>query len=124
MGNERAIGPKKKKKMRWKALGYRDALCGPVDLLLAAFRCRCNNARIIDCPYAKEPPIMAADDSFGLLMGGLQGGDAEAAGALFHRFAQRLIALARQRLEPRLRSKVDPEDILQSVFKSFFRRRD
>ena len=67
---------------------------------------------------------MIADDSFGLLMGRLQIGDAEAAGILFHRFAQRLIALARQRLEPRLRSKVDPEDILQSVFKSFFRRRE
>lgn len=67
---------------------------------------------------------MTADDSFTLMMGRLQVGDADAAGILFRRFAQRLIALARQRLEPRLRSKVDPEDILQSVFKSFFRRRD
>ena len=42
---------------------------------------------------------MAADDSFGLLMGRLQVGDAEAASIVFHRFAQRLIALARQRLD-------------------------
>jgi len=41
---------------------------------------------------------------------------------LFGRFAQRLIALARLNLDARLRNKVDPEDVVQSVYKSFFLR--
>jgi RNA polymerase sigma-70 factor (ECF subfamily) len=41
---------------------------------------------------------------------------------LFGRFAQRLIGLARLHLDARLRNKVDPEDVVQSVYKSFFRR--
>lgn len=48
---------------------------------------------------------------------------AEAAGRdLFGRFAQRLIGLARLHLDARLRNKVDPEDVVQSVYKSFFLR--
>jgi RNA polymerase sigma-70 factor (ECF subfamily) len=46
--------------------------------------------------------------------------DAEA--QLFHRFAHRLIALARSRLDGLTRQKVDPEDVVQSVWRSFFRR--
>jgi RNA polymerase sigma-70 factor (ECF subfamily) len=47
----------------------------------------------------------------------------EAAGReVFGRFAQRLIALARLNLDARLRNKVDPEDVVQSVYKSFFLR--
>ena len=46
-----------------------------------------------------------------------------AAGALLlQRYAERLIALARQHLDQRLRGKVDPEDVEQSVLRSFFRR--
>jgi RNA polymerase sigma-70 factor (ECF subfamily) len=52
----------------------------------------------------------------------LRAGDQPAAAEVFHRFAERLIALARTRLDRRLRQKVDPEDILQSVYQSFFRR--
>jgi RNA polymerase sigma-70 factor (ECF subfamily) len=55
-------------------------------------------------------------------MARLRAGDQPAAAEVFHRFAERLIALARTRLDHRLRQKVDPEDILQSVYKSFFRR--
>lgn len=65
---------------------------------------------------------MAPDHSFDQLMARLRAGDDEAAARVFHRFAQRLIALARSRLDGRLRQKVDPEDVLQSVFKSFFFR--
>lgn len=41
---------------------------------------------------------------------------------LFSRFAQRLIGLARLNLDARLRNKVDPEDVVQSVYKSFLLR--
>jgi RNA polymerase sigma-70 factor (ECF subfamily) len=52
----------------------------------------------------------------------LRRGEEAAAVEVFHHFARRLIGLARVRLGARLRQKVDPEDILQSVFKSFFVR--
>lgn len=56
------------------------------------------------------------------LMSRLQAGDPEAAEAMFARFARRLISLARDKLDQRIRQKVDPEDVMQSVFRSFFRR--
>jgi RNA polymerase sigma-70 factor (ECF subfamily) len=61
-------------------------------------------------------------DSFEQIMGRLRTGDAEAAAQVFHRFAGRLIGLARTRLDARLRQNVDPEDVLQSAYKSFFLR--
>jgi RNA polymerase sigma-70 factor (ECF subfamily) len=63
-----------------------------------------------------------ADSSFHDVMARLRAGDPDAAAAIFHRFAGRLIGLARTRLDSRLRQKVDPEDVLQSVYKSFFLR--
>jgi RNA polymerase sigma-70 factor (ECF subfamily) len=60
------------------------------------------------------------EDSFRELLGRLQRGDDDAAAAVFNRFAHRLIALARTRLDGLIRNKVDPADILQSVFRSFF----
>jgi RNA polymerase sigma factor (sigma-70 family) len=42
--------------------------------------------------------------------------------ALFERFSRRLIGLARCHLEARLQHKVDPEDVVQSAYKSFFLR--
>ncbi len=65
---------------------------------------------------------MAQNDSFQDLVQRLKAGDQQAAGEIFSRYANRLIALARSRLESRLRQKVDPEDVVQSVFRSFFCR--
>ncbi len=65
---------------------------------------------------------MPAEDSFDEVMARLAAGDQQAAARVFHRFAHRLVALAGARLSARLRAKVDPEDVAQSVFKSFFRR--
>jgi RNA polymerase sigma-70 factor (ECF subfamily) len=65
---------------------------------------------------------MPEPGSFVDWMARLQAGDPDAAREVFNRFAQRLIALARVRLDARLRQKVDPEDVLQSVFRSFFTR--
>jgi len=55
-------------------------------------------------------------------MSQLRAGDETAAGEVFQRFAQRLIALARTHLNSWVRQKEDPEDVVQSVYKSFFAR--
>lgn len=68
---------------------------------------------------------MASGDSFGLLMGRLRSGEDAAAREVFVRFAARLAGLARRHLDARLAVKVDPEDVVQSAYKSFFlRQRD
>lgn len=54
------------------------------------------------------------------LVGRWQSGDQQAAAELFQRYASRLIALAQQRLSAKLSSRVDPEDVIQSVYCSFF----
>jgi RNA polymerase sigma-70 factor (ECF subfamily) len=65
---------------------------------------------------------MAPDDSFAQLMTRLRAGDEDAAAMLFHRFACRLIGLARLHLDARVRAMVDAEDVVQSAFRSFFLR--
>jgi RNA polymerase sigma-70 factor (ECF subfamily) len=65
---------------------------------------------------------MPHDPGFDALMDRLRSGDPEAAAEVFRRFARRLIGLARQRLDARVRQKVDPEDVLQAALKSFFVR--
>jgi RNA polymerase sigma-70 factor (ECF subfamily) len=65
---------------------------------------------------------MAQDSSFINLMDRLREGNDEAASRVFHRFARQLIELARGHLDPQTRQKVDPEDVIQSVFLSFFTR--
>jgi RNA polymerase sigma factor (sigma-70 family) len=47
-------------------------------------------------------------------------GDQQAAAALFGRYAQQLIGLAAARLSARLAQRVDPEEVVQSAFRSFF----
>ncbi len=47
-------------------------------------------------------------------------GDDSAAQELFDRYANRLVALARTRLSQRMKRRVEPEDIVQSVYRSFF----
>src|SRR5207249_10120696 len=49
-------------------------------------------------------------------------GDETAAREIFERYAERLAGLARRRLGQRLGRRVDPEDIVQSVFRTFFAR--
>src|SRR5262249_7310122 len=49
----------------------------------------------------------------------LRAGDDETARAVFESFTPRLIGLARGRLHARLRQRVDPEDVVQSAYKSF-----
>ena len=49
-----------------------------------------------------------------------QDGQSEAATAIFDRYVARLIALARARIAPKLKKRVDPEDVVQSAYRSFF----
>jgi len=67
---------------------------------------------------------MPGTDSFDDCLARLRLGDESAAQEIFDRFARRLIGLAQRRLSATLRQKVDPEDVLQSAFKSFFRAVD
>jgi RNA polymerase sigma-70 factor (ECF subfamily) len=64
----------------------------------------------------------AMDDVSKKLLDRWQAGDQDAASALFHRYADRLIALARSRLSAKLAQRVDPEDVVQSAYRSFFAR--
>jgi RNA polymerase sigma-70 factor (ECF subfamily) len=49
-------------------------------------------------------------------------GDQDAARQIVDRYLDRLLTLARRRISQRLASRVDPEDIVQSVFRTFFGR--
>lgn len=60
---------------------------------------------------------------FEQLVASFAAGEPVATAEVFDRFRARLVALARQRIkDPRLLAKFDPEDIVQSVFLTFWRR--
>jgi RNA polymerase sigma factor (sigma-70 family) len=46
--------------------------------------------------------------------------DEAAATELFHRYLERLLAIVRVRLSAKLARRIDPEDVLQSAYRSFF----
>src|SRR5437762_5158584 len=52
----------------------------------------------------------------------LRDGDPQAAEDLFQRYAERLVRLAEQHLSRKVAGRVDGEDVVQSVFRTFFRR--
>src|SRR6516165_9957270 len=64
-------------------------------------------------------PDAASDRS---LLRRLQHGQPDASTELYLRYAERLLALAAAQSAPDLARRVDPEDIVQSVFRTFFRR--
>jgi RNA polymerase sigma-70 factor (ECF subfamily) len=53
-----------------------------------------------------------------------QDGDKGAADELFGRYTEQLVALARDRLSSRLAGRLDPEDVVQSAYRSFFAHAD
>jgi RNA polymerase sigma-70 factor (ECF subfamily) len=65
---------------------------------------------------------MAASDSFNDVMGRLRAGDEAAAREVFQRFVRQLVSLTRRQFDAVLTRKVDPEDVVQSAYKSFFLR--
>lgn len=66
-----------------------------------------------------DPNVPTTDSS---LMRRFRAGEEDAATALYTRYAARLLDLAAAKASPDLRQRVDPEDIVQSVFRTFFRR--
>ncbi len=65
---------------------------------------------------------MSPPPSFHEWLSRLRRCDDATATEFFHRFRCRLIGLARQQLDGRLRRKLDPEDVVQSVFRTVLRR--
>src|SRR5687768_8087141 len=70
-------------------------------------------------PTARDTEFHAAFIAFAER---LRSGEDEAARELLDRYSAQLVALARRRLGARLALKVDADDVLQSVFRTFFRR--
>lgn len=65
---------------------------------------------------------MENQNSFTGLLSQVRDGDQRAAALLYERFAVQLISKARSRLGTIAKSKMDPEDVVQSVYRSFFNR--
>jgi RNA polymerase sigma-70 factor (ECF subfamily) len=57
-----------------------------------------------------------------LLVELFRAGDQQAAQRLYEVYVERLVALARRRISQRLAGRLDPEDVVQSVFRTFFQR--
>jgi RNA polymerase sigma-70 factor (ECF subfamily) len=70
-------------------------------------------------PLEANRPPEPSDHS---LLVRLREGQEDAATRLYLRYAKRLQALVRARSSPQLARRVEPEDIVQSVFRRFFRR--
>ena len=62
------------------------------------------------------------EDSIDQVISKLQQGDSVVSREIYHRFADRIRVFAKRKLDRRLNGKVSAEDVVQSVFRSFFRR--
>ncbi|HYV37222.1 MAG TPA: sigma-70 family RNA polymerase sigma factor [Gemmataceae bacterium] len=58
------------------------------------------------------------------LMQDMQAGNAQAAEALFQRYSDRLTRVAEQHMNRKVAQREDGADVVQSVFRTFFRRND
>jgi len=65
---------------------------------------------------------MNGGDEITMLVGRLREGDPQAAERLFAKYAGRLTRLAQQHLSRKIAGRIDSEDVVQSVFRTFFRR--
>jgi RNA polymerase sigma factor (sigma-70 family) len=60
------------------------------------------------------------DEPSAELLARYRAGDDGAATQIFERYIHRLTLLARSRLSSRMAGRIDPEDVIQSAFRSFF----
>src|SRR5438552_12154244 len=83
-------------------------------------KCAANERPIkrISFSPTESNPMVAADE----LIDRCRRGDQDAARVLFNGYFDRLLPLAQSRLSRQLSSRYDAEDIVQSVFCSFFCR--
>ena len=75
--------------------------------------------KLSSCEIDSLATIGTSDAS---LLSRIRRGDDDAATGLYLRYAQRLQALARANTPDQLATRFDPEDVVQSVFRTFFRR--
>ncbi len=68
-----------------------------------------------------ERVTAAVDDESVKLLAQYQNGDSDVAEEIFHRYVNRLVGLARKRISEGLGQRIDAEDVVQSVYRSFFR---
>lgn len=68
-----------------------------------------------------ESDVRALSQSDQSLVLMIRDGDDDAAALLYQRYAHRVLNLVQTRMSERLRSKTEPEDIVQSAFRSIFR---
>jgi len=76
---------------------------------------------------SEEPAVHfeSAESLFdGTFLQQLQAGDDAAMQKLFERYSQQLVRLAANNIHPALVKRFDGEDVVQSVFRTFFRRQD
>lgn len=98
------------------------ALRQPTNVL-AIFLFHCMSGRGVARTFTgSDQRLMDSTPSFEDLAARLRAGDTAAVAGIHQRFAQRLIALARTRMDKSLQPKLDPEDVLQSVFCSLVTR--
>lgn len=67
-------------------------------------------------------PAEAGDATDRTLLHRLKSGEGDAASALYMRYVEHLRALAARQSSPALAARIEPDDIVQSVFRTFFRR--
>lgn len=70
----------------------------------------------------ENTPTSKYPHSDGSLVRLVRSGEQEAATDLYVRYSDRLLKLAKRNTNPNLATRFDPEDVVQSVFRSFFRR--
>jgi RNA polymerase sigma-70 factor (ECF subfamily) len=81
-------------------------------------RCKVNK---INTDFSREKPVSDTPTDQELVEQCRTGNEA-AATELFNRYVSRLLGIARKRIGERMNSRLDPEDVVQSVFRTFFAR--
>lgn len=70
----------------------------------------------------RDMPLLEGEQTDRSLLRRFRSGEEDAATRLYVRYARRLEALARSQSGAALAARLDPEDVVQSVFRTFFRR--
>lgn len=66
--------------------------------------------------------VRTVDAPFAAIGDPLRHGDPTAAATVFHKYTRRLLSLASRHIHPKIRSRFDAEDVVQSVYRTFFNR--